>query len=100
VQQTCDHLSISGLNPDKDVIVKNTLWLSESKVREAGHKEQCSQERTELRKSNRIDHWIEQLRFNPIKCEQRQLGRYNDERGKEDRTRNLQRRVGGIGYGR
>ncbi len=83
---------VSGFDPAKDVIAEHAPWLAIREIGQAGNQRQREQQRSELRKSNRVDHGIKQLCLDPLEGEQRQISRDDDQRGEEDRPCDL---VGG-----
>ena len=56
------------------------------------------QQCTELRKSDRIDHRVEQLRLDALEGEQRQIGGDDDKCREEDRPRHLMGGDRGISF--
>jgi len=80
---------IIALDPRERAIVEDAARPAISRIGEPRHHQQREGERPELREAHRIHHRIEQLGFNAMEGEQRQIRRDDDRGRKEDRPRHL-----------
>src|SRR5262249_41789956 len=90
---------VPSLDPAEDAVAEDAPRLAIRQISKARNQPQREQQRSELRKSDRIDHGIKQLCLDPLEGEQRQIGRDDDQGCEEDRPRDLVGGSAGVSFG-